>query len=156
MTPRMIGRTGLGLDLNLEVLGDVVASEHLDRIAERALDLETPFEDVIHDLEAAEIALFARLQAKDPPYQPPGGSKSSRRASGRLRASLTGTSPDALREAHHAGLVFGTKVFYGRFQRTPRKFNASTKGESAILKLPVAVKKLAARKVIRYVVHGSL
>jgi hypothetical protein len=153
MTPRMIG---LGLDLNLEVLGDVVASEHLDRIAERALDLETPFEDVIHDLEAAEIALFARLQAKDPPYQPPGGSKSSRRASGRLRASLTGTSPDALREAHHAGLVFGTKVFYGRFQRTPRKFNASTKGESAILKLPVAVKKLAARKVIRYVVHGSL
>jgi hypothetical protein len=142
--PRFIGRTGYGFDLSLEVLGDQVVSEEYERTADRIEDLSPAWRRVMDDFELSEKALFASFT--DPKYV----------RSGRLMKSLTGTSPDSIREVHNQQAVFGSRVFYARFQRSPRRYNASTKGRSAVLKLNAPLKKVAAKRLLHFVVHGEV
>lgn len=120
---------------DIQALGfDRVASK-LKRVAFRLRDARPAWELISEMLESGEKRLFKRYGGK---YVD----------TGRLMESLTQpTANDAIREAHAQELVFGTAVYYARFQK-------DKKGKSAVLKLQPTERKKIPTTLLEYVTAG--
>jgi hypothetical protein len=94
-----------GLDFRIRLKGDEAILGKYEGIEERLQDLRPALEDVSDLLESGEQRLFDQMRGK---YV----------RTGRLRESLTNSlSADAIRSITGDTLVFGTSVYYARFQQ---------------------------------------
>jgi hypothetical protein len=123
-----------GLKLYVEARGVGKTAEDLAVIGRRMRDARPAFERVMPVLEAGEARHFAGLGGRFV-------------MSGALRDSLTQASANgAIRETHGSHLVFGTSIFYARFQRKGRK--------SAVLVVKPKEKRQAATTIMDWIVEG--
>ncbi|HEY1437362.1 MAG TPA: hypothetical protein VGG82_07655 [Casimicrobiaceae bacterium] len=87
----------------VEVIGGDKLSALLGQMSERAANMTEVFQGEIRYMEEFEQSLFAGYGGR---YV----------KTGKLRASLTEPGADAVRDVNPKGMVFGTHVFYARFQ----------------------------------------
>jgi hypothetical protein len=122
-----------GLHFAIDVIGSGPFVSKLDRIRGRMENLEDVFEKAFRIWEAGEARHFGGL-----------GGRYVR--TGALRDSLTQPNANgAIREAHAQEAVFGSSVFYAKFQRRNKK--------SAVLVLKPTERKLIAKTMIREILQ---
>lgn len=123
---------GLTFDLTAVATGPVV--DELEGISKRMTHLQPVLPSVERLLEAGEVRHFSGLGGK---YQDTGA----------LMASLTQPHANgAIREHHADELVFGSNIYYAKYQRKGKK--------SAVLVLKPTEKKQAARVIIDFIAQG--
>jgi hypothetical protein len=123
--------------IGVELVGAHGTMSHLREIAGRARDPEAALRRVFPIFERAEAELFESL-----------GGKYVR--TGATRKSLTEpTAKGAVREVHGTEFVFGSKVWYAKFQGTTGP--GSHRPPSAILKLTPEMAREASEAVLAYV-----
>jgi hypothetical protein len=117
-----------GSTTTLEVIGGKQLSDLLGGMAQRTDDLSEVFRAEIKFMERFEGEVFSGYGGK---YV----------ETGRLRDSLTTPGAGAVRRPSEKGLIFGTSIFYGRFQtseigpETPRG-GMRRSGENMVVKMP--------------------
>jgi hypothetical protein len=110
-------------------------------VAERASHPGLAFGSVMRAMESEERSVFERYGGK---YVD----------SGDLRASLTSVAASgAIRILTPWGGVFGSSVWYGKFQGTQGP--GSHRPPSAILRATEAEARLASRSLLEYILHGG-
>lgn len=121
--------------IEIQAFGFHAATGKLKRVALRLVNAQPAFEAIEDVLEAGEKRIFKRLRGK---YVD----------TGRLMESLTQPAAnDAIRDAHAAGLDFGTATWYARFHKDKRR-------KSPYLKILPTERKIISEEVLGYVVGG--
>lgn len=132
----------MGLTVEFDLLGADEAAADYDAIGYRAQHPKPAFDHITNLLVQSETRLFARQ-----PMVPAGGKVPAHKRydlTGRLKASLTQADGlDAIRHAHDDELLFGTSVFYARFQKR--------RGKSTVLKLQATTRKQAAKTLLDHI-----
>jgi hypothetical protein len=149
--PKFAAAGGLRIELDLEGAEETIGD--LDW-AVRALHNAAPAWRAVSELlEKGEQRHFGKLASQTPDYV----------RTGKLRASLTGVSPDSIRRVHGHGLDFGTSLFYARFQvkktRDPEtgqlraKAGRKWSGKSAVLVVDKPTREAVSQVLLDYVVR---
>jgi hypothetical protein len=131
----------------VEVIGAPKLEHDLAKIAERTGDMHAEFARQERQLQRAESALFASHGGK---YV----------KTGRLRRSLTGHTGDSIRRVTAEGLVFGSSLFYGRFQtehigpEKTKRGGLKRSGKNEVLEFPPEVRERVLKGVGDYVLKG--
>lgn len=124
------------------VTGAEETAVHMHQRARRAADMAPAFEEMVPALEKAELRLFDSYQGK---YVLTGATKES----------LTQSDANgAIRAAHGERFVFGTSIWYAKFQGTTGV--GSHGPPSAILAVPPGAGERAAKIGAAYVVDGPV
>jgi hypothetical protein len=128
----------------LEVVGADRAARMVRDVAKRAGMPAPGMVEMVPELEAAELELFEGYGGK---YVLTGATK----------ASLTQSDANgAIREAHGIDFIFGTSIWYAKFQGTtvgPSGVDHHG-GPSAILAVPPGATELSSKIGCRYVING--
>jgi hypothetical protein len=119
-----------GLHIEIEAVGIEKAQRAFAGIGRRLLDMRPAWRNVERVLEEGESRHFDRQRGR---YV----------RTGDLRASLTHNVDGAIREAHANELVFGTSLYYAKFQRRGKK--------SAVVVLHPLMRRQAADAVMEHI-----
>ena len=134
------GTGGVSIDVVAE--GAAHAAKMVYDIAGRARNPTPGLMELVPELEKAERELFDSYHGK---YVDTGATRDS---------LVHSFSEGAIREIHGGEFVFGTSVWYAKFQGTtkPPGYHSPP---SAILKLPEGGAEVASKVGARYVIHGA-
>ena len=123
-----------GLSLDIQAIGAEKAEAGLEGVARRLVNLIPAWRRVETELELGHRRHFDRLRGR---YV----------RTGDLRASLTEAHANgSIREHHDDELIFGTSIFYAKFQRKGKK--------SAVVVLQPLVRRRASQIILEHVVEG--
>lgn len=126
----------VGLDFSITAVGLDGAVDRLAGVEGRLQNIAPVGRRVFSELEAGERRHFERLNGR---YVDTGLTRDSLTQSGH---------ENAIREAHHDELEFGTSVWYARFLRKKKK--------SAVLVLQPKARRGVSATILAYVAEGQL
>src|SRR4051812_353403 len=140
----MAGRVG-GSSLDIQISGVVPTAEMLEAIGQRALHLDPALGEIMDLLLEGERSLWKRSGRKWMRTLAPSTQARHRRkhtsalvGAGHLQDSFTkDAGRNAIRKAHGEELVFGSSVYYARFQDKKKRkilvFRPADKKQSRII-----------------------